>query len=72
MLGRMSENPFKIISPTEEVPEGLKSEVMGSVKLLMLTMRFVQLFLGDYANVLFDNVRLVTSSEDENDTTSTT
>lgn len=55
----MSDNPFKIISPSEEVPEDLKAEVMGSVKLLMLAMRFVQLFLGDYANVLFDKVRLL-------------
>ena len=60
----MSENPFKIISPTDEVPKGLKAEVMGSVKVVMLTMRFIQLFIGDFANVLFDKVRLV-ASEDE-------
>ena len=60
----MSENPFKIISPSEEVPEGLKEEVMGSVKLLILSMRFIQLFLGDYANVLFDKVRLLSPESD--------
>lgn len=59
----MSENPFKIIAPTDEVPEGLKGEVMGSVKVLMLAMRFVQLFVGDYANVLFDKVRIVSSDQ---------
>jgi len=41
---------------------------MGSVKILMLTMRFVQLFLGDYANVLFDKVRLLTPEEESNET----
>ncbi len=64
----MSENPFKIISPSEEVPEGLREDLMGSVKILMLTMRFVQLFLGDYANVLFDKVRLLTPEEESNET----
>jgi hypothetical protein len=54
----MSENPFKIIRPTDQPPEDLKKEVMGSVKLLMLLMRFMQLFMADYAMTLFENVRL--------------
>ena len=61
----MSENPFKIISPNDEVPEGLKAEVMGSVKVVVLTMRFIQLFIGDYANLLFDKIRLVASDGDD-------
>lgn len=55
----MNENPFKIIRPTEEPPETLRSEVMGSVKFVMLLMRFLQLFMADYANVLFENVRMI-------------
>jgi hypothetical protein len=54
----MNENPFKIIRPTDEPPEHLRKEVMGSVKLLMLLMRFMQLFMADYAMALFENVRL--------------
>ena len=54
----MSENPFKIIRPTDQPPENLRKEVMGSVKLLMLLMRFMQLFMADYAMTLFENVRL--------------
>lgn len=51
------QNPFRIIRPTDQPPESLRKEVMSSVKLLMLVMRFAQLFLGDYANSLFDKVR---------------
>jgi hypothetical protein len=61
----MSDNPFKIISPTDEVPEGLRGEVMGCVKLLMLLMRFVQLFVGDYTNAIFDNIRIVSGDRDQ-------
>ncbi len=55
----MSENPFKIIRPTDEPPETLRSEVLGSVKFVMLLMRFAQLFVADYAMVLFNNVRII-------------
>jgi hypothetical protein len=54
----MSENPFKIIRPTDQPPENLRKEVMGSVKLLMLLMRFMQLFMADFTMTLFENVRL--------------
>lgn len=54
----MSENPFKIIRHTDEAPEGLRKEVMGSVKLVILLMRFVQLFAADWSASLFDQVRL--------------
>ncbi|MBS1580702.1 MAG: hypothetical protein JST66_00730 [Bacteroidetes bacterium] len=55
----MSENPFKIIRPTDQPPENLRKEVMGSVKFVLLLMRFLQLFMADYANVLFENVRVI-------------
>lgn len=52
----MSDNPFKIIEPREEVPSELKKDVMGSVKTVVLILRFVQLFVGDFANVIFEKV----------------
>lgn len=54
----MSENPFKIIRPTDQVPDDLKKDVMGSVKFVMLLLRFVQLFMADYSASVFDSVRL--------------
>jgi hypothetical protein len=48
----MSDNPFKIIEPREAVPENLKKEVMGSVKTVVLILRFVQLFIGDYTSTI--------------------
>ncbi|HOP43768.1 MAG: hypothetical protein R2810_09070 [Flavobacteriales bacterium] len=54
----MSENPFKIIRPTDQVPDDLKKDVMGSVKFVMLLIRFVQLFMADYSASVFDSVRL--------------
>ncbi len=53
----MSENPFKIIRSTDQPPESLRKEVVSSVKFLMLIMRFVQLFVADFSQVLFDKVR---------------
>lgn len=53
----MSNNPFQIIEPHEAPPENVKSELMGSVKSLVLVLRFVQLFLGDYSNVLLDKFK---------------
>ena len=50
----MNNNPFKIIKPTEEAPAELKSEVMGSVKTVVLVLRFVQLFVGDYASSMIN------------------
>ena len=54
----MSENPFKIIRSTDQPPGDLRKEVMGSVKLLMLLMRFIQLFVADPAPAMFEKVRL--------------
>ncbi|MBP7513594.1 MAG: hypothetical protein KA791_03545 [Flavobacteriales bacterium] len=53
----MSENPFKIIRSTDQPPEALRGEVVSSVKFLMLILRFVQLFVADFSQVLFDRVR---------------
>ena len=50
----MSENPFKIIEPREEVPATVKDDVMGSVKTVVLALRFVQLFIGDFTAVFID------------------
>ncbi|MFT3885357.1 MAG: hypothetical protein QM724_07985 [Flavobacteriales bacterium] len=33
--------------------------MIGSVKFVMLLMRFLQLFLADYANALFESVRVM-------------
>ena len=35
----MSDNPFKIIRSTDLPPEHLRSEVIGSVKFVMMLMR---------------------------------
>ncbi len=48
----MPENPFKIIEPREQVPEHLKKGVMGSVKTVVLMLRLVQLFVGDFSSVI--------------------
>ncbi|MCB0762699.1 MAG: hypothetical protein KDC12_14315 [Flavobacteriales bacterium] len=53
----MSENPFKIIEPREEVPATMKKEVMGSVRAVVLILRFVQLFVGDFTNAFIDNFK---------------
>ncbi|MBK6777629.1 MAG: hypothetical protein IPG74_17925 [Flavobacteriales bacterium] len=54
-------NPFQVIRSTDQPPESLRKDVMGSVKMLMLIMRFAQLFMADYGNLLFDKVRLLGS-----------
>ncbi len=53
----MSDNPFKIIAPREELSSDHKTEVIGSVKSIVLILRFVQLFVGDYAAVLIDKFK---------------
>lgn len=55
------QNPFHVIRPTDQPPDSLRKDVMGSVKLLILVMRFAQLFMADYGNMLFDKVRLLSS-----------
>jgi len=59
----MSENPFKIIRSTDQPPEHLRNEVMGSVRMAVLLMRFAQLFLADYAQVLFDKLSIMDKGE---------
>lgn len=54
-------NPFQVIRSTDQPPDNLRKDVMGSVKMLMLIMRFAQLFMADYGNLLFDKVRLLGS-----------
>jgi hypothetical protein len=60
----MSENPFKLIRLEEEPPEHLRKEVLGSVRLAVLMMRFAQLFVADYAAVLFDKFKLRRDDDD--------
>lgn len=59
----MSDNPFKIIEPRETVPENLKDEVMGSVGSVVLILRLVQLFVGDFSSTL---MRLYRTKSKEN------
>jgi hypothetical protein len=54
----MSENPFKIIRSTDQPPGDLRKEVMGSVKFMMLLMRFLQLFAADPGPAMFEKVRM--------------
>lgn len=53
----MAENPFKIIEPREEIPETVRRDVMGNVKAIVLALRFVQLFLGDFTSILIDKMK---------------
>ncbi len=53
----MSDNPFKIIEPRETLPQNHKEEVIGSVKSIMLMLRFVQLFVGDFTSVFLDKFK---------------
>ena len=53
----MNKNAFQIIEPNESPPENGKEQMMVSVKSLVLVLRFVQLFLGDYSNLLLGQMR---------------
>jgi hypothetical protein len=53
----MSNNPFKIIEPREQIPDSVKNDLMGSVKSVVLLLRFVQLFVGDFATVFNDKFK---------------
>lgn len=63
----MKENPFKLIRLAEEPPEHLRKEVLGSVRLAVLMMRFAQLFLADYAAVLFEKFKLLPGDDRSGD-----
>lgn len=52
----MSENPFKIIEPREQVPDAVRNDVLGSVKSVVLILRFVQLFVGDFSGVILEKL----------------
>jgi len=53
----MSSNPFKILEPREVLPENHKKEVLGSVNSIILVLRFVQLFVGDFTAVILDKFK---------------
>ncbi len=59
----MSANPFQIIRPTEEPPERLRGEVLGSVRSAILLMRLAQLFVADYAHTIFDKLSAMEREE---------
>ncbi|MFK7756719.1 MAG: hypothetical protein AB8B53_07290 [Flavobacteriales bacterium] len=62
----MSENPFKIIEPREELPVCHKTEVIGSVKSVILVLRFVQLFVGDFTTIILDKLKTNANPEQNN------
>lgn len=62
----MSENPFKIIEPREEIPEKVKGELMGSVKTVVLILRMVQLFVGDFTNIFVDKFKTISKDDTKN------
>jgi hypothetical protein len=55
----MSQNPFKLIRSTDQPPEHLRAEVVGSVKFVMMLMRMLQLFVADPSAALFERIRIV-------------
>lgn len=62
----MSDNPFKIIEPREVLPESHKKEVLGSVKSIVLVLRFIQLFVGDFTSVFLDKFKTDMSKDPSN------
>ncbi len=62
-------NPFKIIQPTEEVPDKVKGEVMGSIESVVLALRFVQLFVSDTAAVALTKMKIDLTPTDTETTT---
>ena len=55
----MSDNPFKIIRSTDQPPEHLRKDVISSTRLVILYIRFIQLFIADHASVLFEQFRVL-------------
>jgi len=63
----MSTNPFKIIESTEEAPKDLRTDVMKSTESAVLMLRFVQLFVGDYAATMLAKMK-IEQNKDQNNT----
>ena len=59
-------NPFKIIESTEEAPKGLREEVMASTESAVLMLRFVQLFVGDYAATALVKMKIEPKDDQDN------
>ena len=51
-------NPFKIIESNEQAPEKVKKELKGSIENIVLILRFVQLFMGDYTAAILNNFKI--------------
>ncbi len=47
-------NPFQIIKPTDLPSEKVGKDVMESTETVVLILRFVQLFVGDYNRSIFE------------------
>lgn len=57
-------NPFKIIQPNEEAPVSTKRDVMGSIKTVVLILRFVQLFMADTTAVVLKSFKINLNDND--------
>ena len=62
----MSSNPFKIIEPTEQAPDTVKGELMGSIDNVVLMLRFVQLFVADSTAVALNKMKIDLDTKDTN------
>jgi hypothetical protein len=62
-------NPFKIIAPTESVPQNVKGEVMGSIDSIVMLLRFVQLFAADTTAVALTQMKIDIDQTDESPST---
>ncbi|NNC84102.1 MAG: hypothetical protein HKN79_11045 [Flavobacteriales bacterium] len=62
----MSGNPFKIIEPTEQAPESVRGELMGSIDNVVLMLRFVQLFVADTTAVALNKMKIDLDTKKDN------
>ena len=62
----MSSNPFKIIEPTEQAPDVVKGELMGSIDNVVLMLRFAQLFVADSTSVALNKMKIDLNTKDTN------
>jgi len=58
-------NPFKIIEPSEQPPEGGRDELMGSISSVVLILRFVQLFMADSTAVVLNKFKIDLSKDNK-------